>query len=142
MIPFFKDDGPNLPPGIHECTLEEIEQRFSSGEKRQKLFATLRQVSDVAKQCGFLEIVIWGSFPTTKEDPRDLDLFITTMPDVDRDALQADCSDLLDHQAARTRWGLDVLYSPNNAILYDVVLNGLAYDRYSNPRGLLRIKLS
>src|SRR5258708_13039356 len=109
MIPFFKDDGPNLPPGIHECTLEEIEQRFSSGEKRQKLFATLRQVSDVAKQCGFLEIVIWGSFPTTKEDPRDLDLFITTMPDVDRDALQTAFIDLLDHQPPRTPSPLYVL---------------------------------
>ena len=142
MIPLFQDDGPNLPPGIHECTLVEIEQRFSAGEKRQKLFTILREVYDVAKQCGFLEIVIWGSFPTTKEDPKDLDLFIATVPNLDRAALRADCNDLLDHHRARVRWGLDVLYSPSNAILYDVVLNGLAYDRHSNPRGLLRIKLS
>jgi len=142
MIPLFQDDGPNLPPGIHECSLEEIEQRFSAGVKRQELCATLREVCDIARRCGFLDIVIWGSFPTTKEDPKDLDLFISTLPDLDRDALQADCNNLLDHHGARARWGLDVLYSPNNAILYDVVLNGLAYDRYSNRRGLLRIKLT
>ena len=142
MIPLFQDDGPNLPPGIHECTLEEIELRFSAGEKRQRLCATLREIADIARQCGFLDIVIWGSFPTTKGDPKDLDLFITTLPDLDRDGLRVDCNDLLDHHGAKVRWGLDVLNCPNNAILYDVVLNGLAYDRYNNPRGLLRIRLS
>jgi hypothetical protein len=142
MIPPFADNNPNLPPGIHECTLDEIEQRFSNGERRHALCATLREIYEVVRRCGFVRLIVWGSFATTKSQPRDIDLFVVTQADLDREVIHQDCRDLLDHNRARTRWGFDVLTCPEDATTCDVIINGLGYDRDANKQGLLSIRIA
>lgn len=142
MIPLFSDESQNLPAGIHDCTIDEVELRFSAGEKRKRLCRVLREVHRIVKRCQFLELIVWGSFPTKKADPNDLDLLICTAPGINFESLHQDCRDLLNHQRAESRWGSTVFTCPQNADLYSYILDGLAYDRNKNPQGLLRIQLS
>ena len=78
MIPELEDGV--LPPGIHDCTLDEIDEvfgRFQRTDHRMTLVKKLRQlISDL--QFGNLakEVIIDGSFTTAKERPEDIDLLV------------------------------------------------------------------
>lgn len=61
-----------LPPGVHNCTLAEIKQRFGSFQKsdwRVQMFARLADYVHQAKQSGLvIEIFVAGSFTTNKAE--------------------------------------------------------------------------
>jgi hypothetical protein len=64
-----------LPEGIYECTLDELENTFGkSNEKRKKLFAKLLEFIHDIKSIGCDTLFIDGSFITTKELPKDIDV--------------------------------------------------------------------
>lgn len=69
-----------LPPGVHDATLEEVEERygrFRSSEKRVELFTKLRQYLTELTTWGHVqEVLIDGSFVSSKESPNDIDLII------------------------------------------------------------------
>jgi hypothetical protein len=142
MIPPIPNGSHTLPAGVHECTLEDIEQCFCNGEERRRLFAKLRDIHQIARRCGFLRLIIWGSFATTKSNPEDIDLFITTSSQLNHSTLHSDCKDLLDHGRAEARWGFTVLTCPYDGILYTTIIEGLGYDRSGAKQGLLSITLS
>lgn len=73
MIPDF-DANNNLPPGLHEATLEEIEAKFTSNLKRKGHFQLLKQLIIDLKAIGCKTIYIDGSFITKKELPNDIDI--------------------------------------------------------------------
>jgi hypothetical protein len=62
-----------LPPGVHHATLEEIEQRFATNEKRRKLFDGFRKAVDALRKAGCTVIFLDGSFVTDKPEPGDFD---------------------------------------------------------------------
>ena len=63
-----------LPPGIHNATLEEIEQRFATNEKRRTLFEGFRRSVDALYNAGCAAIFLDGSFITEKPEPGDFDV--------------------------------------------------------------------
>jgi hypothetical protein len=63
-----------LPPGIHNATLEEIEERFATNEKRRKLFEGFRKSLDALRMAGCTAIFLDGSFITDKPEPGDFDV--------------------------------------------------------------------
>jgi hypothetical protein len=63
-----------LPPGIHNATLEEIEQRFATNEKRRVLFAGFRRGVNDLRRAGCTTIFLDGSFVTEKPEPVDFDV--------------------------------------------------------------------
>lgn len=63
-----------LPPGIHNATLEEIEQRFATNEKRRTLFEGLRRSVQALRSAGCKAIFLDGSFVTDKPEPGDFDV--------------------------------------------------------------------
>lgn len=63
-----------LPPGIHDATLEEIEQRFASNEKRRNLFDGLCRAVDELRKAGCGVLFLDGSFVTDKPEPGDFDV--------------------------------------------------------------------
>jgi hypothetical protein len=71
-IPGLNDAG-LLPPGVHDCTLDELRQRFGvfqTTDRRPKLFDKLQQLVQEAWATGFVaEIIVDGSFVTAKPDP-------------------------------------------------------------------------
>ena len=112
MIPPFAD-GINLPPGGHECTWDELVDRFCSGYGRQNLCQRLRQLVERAKRCGALKVLVGGSFPTSKKEPGDLDLSWIVPESIRKDSLSQECRELLtEPKHSRERFGCDTLYLP------------------------------
>jgi hypothetical protein len=76
-----------LPPGTHDCTLAEVEERFGQfqqSDRRCRLFARLvRFLREVAKVEFAVAVVIDGSFVTAKDDPNDIDLVLILSADHD-----------------------------------------------------------
>ncbi|MGH9835208.1 MAG: DUF6932 family protein [Blastocatellia bacterium] len=56
VLPEFDEDG-DLPVGIHEATLAEIEERFGRStvsDRRVRLFVGLRQIAELAWTSGMI----------------------------------------------------------------------------------------
>ena len=67
MLPDFDDNG-NLPPGIHQATIEEVERRFGRGSEEREVEA--RELKDFfhwAQTAGVQRLIINGSFITTAD---------------------------------------------------------------------------
>src|SRR5579864_7756641 len=83
-IPELDTDG-LLPVGIHDCTENEIYQRFgrfSSSDRRPQLFGKLQDYLNDARISGlFSAIIIDGSFITSKPEPGDIDLIAVLKSD-------------------------------------------------------------
>jgi hypothetical protein len=62
-----------LPPGIHEATLEEIEDRFATTEARQRLFDGFKRGAQALRAAGCRVVYLDGSYVTTKTTPGDFD---------------------------------------------------------------------
>lgn len=86
MLPEFNSDG-NLPPGVHQASLTEIENRFGEftiSDRRVKLFSKFKQLVEMAKFSGIVKrIIIGGSFVSAKLVPNDVDAVIVIAKDVE-----------------------------------------------------------
>lgn len=71
-----------LPPGIHDATLKEIEQRFAITERRMKLFKGFERGVKSLKKAGCKVVLLDGSFISNKTIPGDFDALWDTT-DVD-----------------------------------------------------------
>lgn len=78
-IPELDDEG-YLPPGLHQCSLEEVCDRFGrfqQTDQRCRLCEKLRQFAKEARKTGMVEeLVVDGSFVTSESNPGDVDLII------------------------------------------------------------------
>lgn len=89
MIPDFTDDG-YLPPGIHQATLEEIEQRFGSGSEIRKVqFESIRWLAELARRAGVRRMILNGSFVTDATEPNDVDCLLLIEEDYPQDVQAA-----------------------------------------------------
>jgi hypothetical protein len=95
MIPAFVD-GTNLPVGGHRCSLSELEERFASNEPRRTLFDNLVQLMKLAKRCGFLHVLLGGSFPTAKATPSDLDITWFCSPGTTKTSVREECIKIME----------------------------------------------
>ena len=73
MIPDFDKDG-NLPSGIYQATLIEIEVAFAYNLKRKGHFEHLKLLINDLSAIGCKTIYIDGSFITKKLLPKDMDI--------------------------------------------------------------------
>lgn len=85
-IPDFEQDG-FLPIGIHDCTIEEISERFGRfqiSDRRpslnEGLISYFRELRDanIGKY-----LIVNGSFVTSKDNPSDIDVLLVLKDDVD-----------------------------------------------------------
>lgn len=85
MIPPLEDGV--LPEGIHDCTIDEIEDRFGriqGTDWRCTLTRELREYLNEAWKCGFIKaVIIDGSFVTVKDRPDDIDIIVVLPPGFD-----------------------------------------------------------
>lgn len=64
-----------LPPGVHECSLEEAQAKFGYGNNRSTLWSKLLDYLDRVREAGiFSAVLIDGSFITASEDVCDIDV--------------------------------------------------------------------
>jgi hypothetical protein len=73
VVPGFDSIG-NLPTGIPNATMAEVEARFAHNDKRRELFNALERVIYVLRQCNCPEVYLDGNFITAKDEPDDYDL--------------------------------------------------------------------
>jgi len=141
MIPDFLRGG-ILPPGVHECSWDELTDRFGRGQCRSKLCTELASLRDRALRCAFVGIIIWGSFPTGHAEPGDLDLLFVTRPGVSRDNVRPECAELLDPERSRERFGHDFLSCTDDPEVLEYFAQNLGYDnRIGKQKGVLRLVL-
>ena len=74
------DENGFLPPGVYDCTLEEVQQRFGRARvnfQRSELFAKLKEYVKEAQSTKLVKaIILDGSFVTNKETPNDIDMIV------------------------------------------------------------------
>jgi hypothetical protein len=76
MIPDFVDVGGPwrvLPPGVHDATLDEVEGRFATSDRRKSLFSGFMDGVRALRKAGCSTILLDGSFVTEKALPGDFD---------------------------------------------------------------------
>ncbi len=146
-IPVLTADG-LLPEGVHDCTLDEIGERFGSfqrTDRRCRLFERLEDFLREARTSGLVVAVILdGSFVTDKDVPGDIDLIVVTVarslfPPVLR---PIEYNSLSKHHVRKT-FGFDMLLAQEGQI--DVVEHieffSQVRERPELRKGLLRIWL-
>jgi hypothetical protein len=111
MIPALNESG-HLPVGGHYCTWDEFYGRFRFNERRVSLCEKLQGVLDLARRCGFVRVIIGGSFPTAKEAPRDMDLSWVTAANVTKETVKPECVKLMDSMVAEEEYQWSMQYLP------------------------------
>ena len=121
-IPPFDRSG-LLPPGMHDCTLDEMRSSFGSfhsSDRRPSLFTRLEQFVAEAQSSGIVRsLVVDGSFVTAKPAPNDIDLILVVGPKHDFTAdLTPAAYNVLSKQRVRWRYAFDILVARDGSIEY------------------------
>jgi hypothetical protein len=109
-----------LPPGVHDCTLAELEARFGAfrgSDRRPQLVAKFKEFVREAEVSGLLEaVLVDGSFVTAKADPNDMDLVLVVAARHDFAAeLSPAQYNLLAQRRVRKRFGFDIVVARNGS---------------------------
>lgn len=69
-----------LPPGVHDCSIDELRSRFGAfqaSEHRPRLFEKVEHYLEAARQTGMvIAVLVDGSFVTSTAAPDDVDLIL------------------------------------------------------------------
>jgi len=147
LIPSFNETGV-LPPGVHDCTVEEIEVRFGrfhESDRRPQLWTRLKAFIELAAKSGLVEaLIVDGSFVTDVAAPNDVDLVVILPENHDLGAdLSPDQYNLLAQARVRRQFGFDILVvkSGTGSLTQAIEFFEQVRQRPGAKKGLLRIKL-
>lgn len=75
MIPALDEHG-LLPPGIHDCSVDDLRHAFGTSHRRMDLIGQLDRfiITDYMRMKPGCPLIIDGSFVRKKEIPRDIDV--------------------------------------------------------------------
>lgn len=137
-----------LPAGRHDCTLDEIGERFGSFQgtsRRVDLFRKLEEFVKEAKSTGlFVAILIDGSFVTDNPDPGDIDLILVVPPDHDFDAVLRPFEyNLVSKRQVRKQFRFDAFTAADGSPELEAFLRffGRVREHFDWRKGLLRVML-
>ena len=146
-IPELDIDG-HLPPGLHDCDLDEIGFRFGVdhlGSRRSDLFSKLVEFVGELRSTTFAsaQLLIDGSFVTGKPQPNDIDLILILPLRHDfASELRPFEYNLVSRRRVTKRYGFDLLLArEGSAELQEYVafFEQIRGDR-SRRKGLLRVR--
>ena len=146
LIPPLESDG-FLPAGIHSASLAETVERFGTGSERReglaKLLASLVQAASAYPHAK--RVLVWGSFPSAKREPGDLDYSLVVGVDFRIAALQGNDRRFFIPFLARQHYGTDtgfVLVSDWPIESYSTRLDFICHRRGGQEvRGIIEISL-
>lgn len=112
-----------LPPGVHDCTIEEIAARFGvfqGSEHRPRLMEKLTAFIAEARMSGIAcALLIDGSFVTATPAPNDIDLVVVLLATHDRTVeLLPSQYNLVAKNRVRRRFGFDSLAVREGTVEY------------------------
>jgi hypothetical protein len=131
-----------LPPGIHDATMEEVERRFATNDRRRKLFEGFRAGVETLRQAGCRIVFLDGSYVTEKEAPGDYDACWEPagVDDSKLDPVLLDFTNKRRNQ--KLKYGGEFFPSSAKADGKQTFVEFFQTDRYSgNPKGIVRISL-
>ena len=134
MLPAFDDFG-YLPHGVHQCNLGEVVERFGSGSpEREVETQELCDFVEWARRAGIRQVIVNGSYVTSKEVPNDVD--IVALPGADYPRDEKECSQL------ENRWPfLQVFIAVSDADIEQWALGDFGTDRHWRPKGVVEVML-
>jgi hypothetical protein len=62
-----------LPPGVHDATLEEVQEHFATNAARKALYAGFKRGLEALERAGCKTVFLDGSFISDKPNPGDFD---------------------------------------------------------------------
>ncbi|MBM3240398.1 hypothetical protein FJZ31_29295 [Candidatus Poribacteria bacterium] len=109
--PDFNDKG-DLPPGIHQATLDEVIEHFGKATLQRRVMARrLEHIHTlVAKTGQVARFIIFGSFVTVKPDPGDVDIFLLMENTFDASQLSGETALLFNHIATQNYEGASIFW--------------------------------
>lgn len=147
VLPEFDIDG-DLPPGIHQAPLDELELRlgrFVVSDRRINLFTFFKQLMAMARRSGIVDrLVVGGSFVTAKPEPNDIDVVIILSIGLDFEALTARQYTVTDRRALRRvlkTEALDIITVRDGTTRMDLVLEFFQSKRDNKQVGVVEVKL-
>lgn len=131
-----------LPPGIHDATLLQVDDRFATNSHRKHLFDGFRRAAEALRAAGCATVYLDGSFVTDKPTPADFD---ACWDDSGLDVNQLDkvLLDFTNKRQAQKKKYLGELFPARNAAASGIAfLDFFQADRHTGKRkGILRIGL-
>jgi len=107
------DDRHLLPPGVHDASLDEVEDffaRFQRSDRRIRLFAKLRQLpNEMARAFPGSQIIVDGSFiMACVDEPGDIDLLLLVPSEIELDReFKPHEYNLISSRRIRAEYGFD-----------------------------------
>lgn len=146
-IPDFTAEG-LLPPGVHECTLEEVGERFGKARvnfQRPELFAKLKDYIREVKHVSFVtSVIIDGSFVTNVDTPNDIDIVVVVSEDYNPGSILRPFQyNVISKRYTRKQFGFDIVITPENSAEYHEAVSFFQQtrERRNQQKGVLRIEL-
>ena len=132
-----------LPAGIHETTLDEVEAVFARTPKRNTLFEGLKRALENLKAAGVPRVYIDGSFVTSKAEPNDVDGCWEWNDDIDLNQLDPVFLDFSNQrQAMKEKYGVEFFVADwieaGSGLTF---LEFFQLNQYDDPKGILMIDL-
>lgn len=145
MIPDLVDIGAAwnvLPPGIHDATLDDINLRFATNEKRKRLYEGLLRGCEALKCAGCTVVYLDGSYVTNKTVPRDFDV-CWDPKGVDPSKLDPVLLDFNDRRRnQKLKYGGEFFPSSATANGSHIFVDFFQTDQYTGKeKGVIRIRL-
>jgi hypothetical protein len=133
-IPPLTADG-LLPPGTHDCSLDEIKRtfgRFRDSDRRPRLTAKLAEyVGELTRADLADEVIVDGSYVTGIAEPNDIDLVIGLAKDFDfTTPLRPHEYNLTSGASVKRMFGLDIIVDRTDSSRY-----AHAIERFTEVRG-------
>lgn len=151
MIPELDRATGYLPPGVHDATFGEFQERFATNGRRLALLNGLRQVVSQLFKAGVEEVFVGGSYCTKAPLPNDIDGYWVYKKGLDRSKIDPVILNMnslvLDPisgrfvRAIKLKYGVEFFMDTPNA-----TINGLTCERFfrfsrdGTERGIIRIR--
>lgn len=143
-IPSLTSDG-TLPPGVHDCSLEEIKSAFGwygSSGKRHRLYQRFVEFVGRARASQLVvSIVVDGSFVTSSSDPGDIDLLLAIRERQESGLLRPLDYNVISKRRVRKDFEFDILVAVTGTDEYQGHLEFFSQvkGRPGAVKGLLRV---
>jgi hypothetical protein len=141
-LPDLSEEG-LLPHGLHDASFDEIETVFGGGLQRRSLLQQLRTYAAELRSAGFgAEMIIDGSFVTSKLAPNDIDLVVVLASPLPPQVRPFEYN-LLSRRRVMRRFGIDLLLARSGSSELEEYVAFLEQvrDRPELTKGLVRVQL-
>lgn len=136
-----------LPPGLHACSLDEIQVRFGSfqeSDRRVRLHEELVRYAAEARNSRMIQaLVVDGSFVTDKAEPGDIDLVIVLGGAMPQGDLPPFAYNAISKRRIKAMYPFDVVVVPDGGGAYNAAVEFFAQVKHQPGavKGLLRVEL-